>query len=240
MVFRNTIYWQLFIISMKRFIFSVLISFTTWHLYAQEPSLVDGINYEQLERYIQLAKENYPRRKMLKINEQKANSIYKASPLGYLDLLDVSYFYRPSERTAINQENPFVVNGFQFGLHLNLATFLQRPSEIKQAKADYQIAMLESQEYEKTLENEVKRRYYLYVRLLEDLKIKTQTSQDNKLLLEDLQYKFERGEVELESYSTVKTNLSTSRSDMLEAEMNVLVSKDALEELIGTKLSDVK
>lgn len=206
---------------------------------AQEASVMENINQKQLERFIELAKENYPQLKVLALNEEKAKSIYRAQPVGYLDMVNVSYFYRPNERSAISADNPYVFNGFQYGLNINLSTLIQRPFLTKQAKADYQITQLERQAYERTLENDVRRRYYEYLRVLEDYKIRTQASSDSKVLLQDMQLKFERGEVDLESYSTAKSGLSVSRADMLQVEVDLLVARDALEEIIGVKLTDI-
>lgn len=199
-----------------------------------------GVNYQQLERYIELAKQNYPQRKIAELTEQKAHSVYKAVPLGYLDMLNASYFYRPNDRSAINIDNPYLTNGFQFGVNLNLATFLQRPAQVKQAKFDYEIAKLQAEAYEDVLANEVKKRYYEYQRSREDLGLKMQALEDYKVLAEGLQYRFEKGEIELTDYATAKASVSNAETTLLQARIAILVAQDALEEIIGAKLSEVK
>lgn len=214
--------------------------FLSYSASSQEVSMISSLNHGQLERFIQLAKDNFPQRKVLALNEEKARSIYRAQPIGYLDIFNVSYFYRPEERSAVNPENPYIVNGFQYGINVNVSSILQRPFLTKQAKADYKITQLEREAYDRTLENEVKRRYYEYVRVLEDLKIKSQALGDSKVLLTDVQNQFELGESDLETYSTIKAQVSFSQAELLEVEMALLLARDALEEIIGVKLTDLE
>ncbi len=206
---------------------------------AQE-SIIADINQGQLLRMIQMAKDYYPQRKILELNEEKARSIVNSQAVNYLDLLNVSYFYRPEDRAALGMENPYVVNGFQFGVNLNLGTFLQKPSQIKQAKVDYKISQFERQAYERELENEVKRRYYTYIQAFNELRIRAQALQDSKTLSDDLQLRFERGEIVLSDYAEAKAAVSEASSAKLEVEVNYLTAKDALEQLIGAKVEEVK
>jgi outer membrane protein TolC len=72
------------------------------------------------------------------------------------------------------------------------------------------------------------------------LKIRTQTAQDNKNISETSRHKFERGELSLDLYNASRMLVSTSSTDQIQAEVNYLNAKDALEEIIGKKLSEVK
>lgn len=206
---------------------------------AQE-SIIGDINQEQLDQMIQMAKAHQPQRKILELNEKKARAIVNAQAVNFLDLVNVSYFYRPEERAALGMENPYVVNGFQFGVNLNLGTFLQKPAQVKQAKLDHKISQFERQAYESELESEVKRRYYTYVQSFNELRISAQALQDSKTLRDDLQLRFERGEVMLNDYAEAKAAVSAASSAKLEVEVNYLTAKDALEQLIGAKIEDVK
>ncbi|PTT03011.1 hypothetical protein DBR11_03480, partial [Pedobacter sp. HMWF019] len=161
----------------------IFLTFFGYGSYAQE-SMIDDINYATLDKYIQAAKINFPRKKIFDTNVERAKTGVTAANLSYLDFLTASYYYRPDNKTAIDQTNPYSVNGFQFGATINIGVFLQKPSMTKKAKAELKIAKLEDQEYETTLTNEVKKRYYTYLRLLKDLKIKTQNCQDNSSVVD--------------------------------------------------------
>lgn len=225
---------------MKRFIsLCILFAVICSGVSAQE-SIIEDINQEQLLRMIQMAKDYHPQRKILELNEEKARSIVSTQAVNFLDMVNVSYFYRPEERAALGMENPYVVNGFQFGVNLNLGVFLQKPSQIKQARIDYKISQFERQAYESELENLVKLRYYTYLQAFNELRIKAQVLQDSKTFSDDLQLRFERGEILLSDYAEAKASVSEANSAKLAVEVNYLTAKDALEYLIGTKIEDVK
>ena len=207
--------------------------------YAQE-SIIPEVKYADIEKYIALAKKNEPKRKIL---AEQAASIKFAIPmasLSYLDLFNGSYIYRPKGKVAIDPINPYSVNGFQLGVNFNLGAFLQKPFAVKKAKADYKVAQLEQQDYDATLATEVKARYYDYIQSLAQLKISTQAAQDNKGVAESQRYKFEKGEVTLDTYNQSRTLLTESSTSKITAEVSFLKAKDQLEELIGVKLTDVK
>ena len=226
--------------SMKKVIsFCILFTIIGGRVTAQE-SIIEGLNQEKLHRLIQMAKDYYPQRKILELNEEKARSMVTTQAVNFLDLVNVSYYYRPDERTALGIENPYVVNGFQFGASLNLGAFLQKPAQIKQAKADYKIAQLEKVAYDEELESEVKKRYYTYLQALSELKLRTQSYQDAKALNDDVQLRFEQGVLPLTDYSEAKATLQEAGSGKLASEVNYLQAKDAIEELIGTSLESVQ
>lgn len=208
-------------------------------LRAQE-TIIQEVNEEKLEQLIRLAKDHVPDRQIADLTIEKAKSTQRSQIATYLDLLDVSYFYRPDNQTALGVENPYIVNGFQFGVNLNLGALLQKPAEAKIAKADYKIAQLQKTAFDEQLEVEVKRRYYGYLQTLNDLKIKTQTYQDVKAISDDMQIQFESGMAELTAYSESKSALSEASSARLASEVAYLEAKDMLEQLIGTKLEAIQ
>jgi len=224
---------------MKRAILLLILisAFIVPNVKAQE-TVMDEINYDQLEKFIQMAKDYYPQRKILSEEESQAKSSLTMSNLSYLDLFNANYYYRPEERQALNVENPYVTNGFQFGININLGRYLQKPFEVKNAKSELEIAKLERQMYDKELEKEVKNRYYNYILQLKELKLKTVAAQDANSTAQDVTNRFERGEITLEEYNTAKAALSDVDSTKIQTEISYLRAKDDLEEIIGTKLVD--
>lgn len=209
-------------------------------LYAfPQNSVMEEVNYGYLEKLIDLAKANYPRNKILDFQEESAKGALTASKVSFLDLGSVSYFYRPQNRLALNPENPFVFNGFQFGLSINPGSYFQKPMAVKQAKAAYEIAKLENQDYQNVLTNEVKSRYYNYLQLRNELTIANQEAQDAKLLFERIRGQYEVGEAELEDYSERKTSATQMTLIKMRTEVEYLKAKDALEEIIGVSLDEV-
>ncbi|MBB2148425.1 TolC family protein [Pedobacter gandavensis] len=217
----------------------ILLMFIGLDTYAQE-SIIGEIKYTDLEKYISLAKQNYPRRKALNETVTKAKAELPITALSYLDIFNGSYFYRPQQKTVIDPVNPYNVNGFQFGINLNLGAFLQKPFTAKKAKSDLKIAQYQADEYELALAVEVKRRYYAYIQQISQLKINTQSVQDNKNVADNQLYKFEKGEITLDTYNQSRINLTNASTAKIQSEVNLLMAKDSLEEIIGVKLSEVK
>lgn len=207
--------------------------------YAQE-SIIGEVKSSDLDKYIQLALENYPKVKVMDESVKKAKTDVSSSAISYLDLFNASYFYRPQSKTVLDPVNPYNVNGFQFSVNLNLGNFLQKPYAAKKAKSDYKIAQLQAQDFRLTLATEVKKRYYAYIQQLNQLKIYTQSVQDNKNVADNMKYKFEKGEVPLDTYNQSRINLTSASTEKIQTEVALLNAKDALEEIIGMKLSDVK
>lgn len=211
---------------------------------AAQESIINEINYGLLEKYIQSAREYYPKRRLADAQQEVLKTGVTVASLSYLDIFSASYFYRPNDKTAIsapgNTVNPYIVNGIQYGVNVNLGTFLQKPFLVKRARAEYKVAQLQTLDYDLSLVTEVKRRYYTYVQMLTDLKIKTQTVQDNGSVAESAKRRFEKGEIALDAYNASRVLLADANSSKIQTEVNYLNAKDALEEIIGKKLTEIK
>lgn len=206
---------------------------------AQE-TIMDEINYNQLEKFIQMAKEYYPQRRILNEQENIAKNAHTMVNVSYLDLFNANYYYRPDEKEAINPENPYVTNGFQFGINLSLGDYLQKPFQAKSAKSNIKIAQLEKQILDTQLEKEVKNRYYNYIQQLRELKLKTVEAQDINGTFQSITNRFEKGEITIEEYNTARAAVSGVASTKMQTELDYLRAKDDLEEIIGVKLSEIK
>lgn len=207
--------------------------------FAQE-TIIGDIKYSDLEKYIDLAQRNFPKAKTFDETVVKAKAELPITALSYLDIFNGAYFYRPQSKSVLDPVNPYNVNGFQFGVNVNLGMFLQKPFVAKKAKADLKIAQLQAAEYRTALTIEVKKRYYNYIQQINQLKIYTESAQDNKNVADNLKYKFEKGEIPLDTYNQSRINLTNANTLKVQTEVNYLTAKDALEEIIGMKLSDVK
>lgn len=225
---------------MKKTIFSlILVLFIQLGLRAQE-SITSTINIPILDRYIELAKEYYPKRKMYKASELSAKAKVGVARATYFDAFTASYIYRPDGASALDPNNPYSINGFQFGMHFNIGILFRTPAYVRQAKEEHNEMIYQSKEYDILLASQVKQNYYDYLHMLNTMKVKAQAYTDNKTASDGLQYKFEKGEVTLDDYIKAKTITSYAQSEKLLAEVNMLKAKDNLEALIGQKLEDVK
>lgn len=205
-----------------------------------QDTLMDEINYNQLQKFIEMAKEYYPQRQILAEQEKIAKNELNAANVSFLDPFSASYFYRPDDQDAINPQNPYLYNGFQLSATINLGDFLQKPFQSKSAKSNLKIAQLERQIYDTELEKEVKNRYYDYIFQVKALKVQTIAAQDATGTFQTLTNRFEKGEVTLEEYNEARAAIAVANTSKIETEKSYLQAKDNLEEIIGVKLSDVK
>ncbi|RDC56195.1 hypothetical protein DU508_11315 [Pedobacter chinensis] len=220
-------------------VFFIILFFSIKDTNAQE-SFIGNINYQLLEKYIELAKQNYPKRKMYKASELSAKAKIGVARATYLDAFTASYNYSPNNASKITGANTYIFNGLQLGVFFNLGILFRTPAYVRQAKEEHNEKVYQAQEYDILLASEVKQTYYEYLREAADLKVKAQTYIDNKAASDGLRYKFEKGEVTLDQYTKAKTLTSYANSERLLAELNLLKAKDSLEALIGEVLENVK
>jgi len=216
---------------------AAILTISSLRVNAQE-TVMDEINYNQLEKYIQMAKEYYPQRKIKEELEKQAKTEVTIQTISYLDLFNANYYYRPNEREALDVMNPYVTNGFQFGVSLNLGRYLQKPFTGKIVRSELKIAQLEKQIFDTQLEKEVKSRYYKYVLNLKELKLKTVSAQETLGNLQNITTRFEKGEIPLEEYNSARAAVLDANSTKMQTEISYLQAKDGLEEIIGSKLQE--
>ncbi|GAA3980561.1 hypothetical protein GCM10022246_35860 [Pedobacter ginsengiterrae] len=207
---------------------------------AAQETIIPEIKYADLEKYIELAKQNFPRKKMYDVMKESSKVAIPLANLSYLDIFTGSYFYRPEDRSVLNPVNPYSVNGFQFGINVNLGNLLSKPFLVKRAKLEYKVLEYQAEEYNLTIAQEVRGRYYDYIQTITLLKLNTQMAQENKGVSESLRNRFEKGEITLDAYNQSRINQFNSMQAKIQAETTYLKAKDLLEQIIGSKLSDVK
>lgn len=200
-------------------------------------TIFDDISYVFVEKLVAIAKENYPRVKVHNSHIKDRETALSQAKISWLSPLSLSYVYSPS--TTLNLENPTFFSGYQIGFNLNLNSILQNPGNIKRAKEELKIVNLEKEEYLLELTTEVKTRYYTYIKSFKALKIITQSYVDAQNGHSMSKYKFEKGETSLGEYTDASSRYATLTQTKLEAEVNLLVAKASLEELLGVKLEAI-
>lgn len=204
---------------------------------AQE-SMVNDISYVFLEKLIATAKENYPRIKTYKERTEMAKNNITKQTLTWFDPISFSYVYQP--KTTLDIINPSFFNGYQIGIGINLATILQRPFNIKQAKQELTIARYDEQEYNLSLEAVIKQRYFSYLQQVNILKLQSKALADIEGVTSAAKLKYEKSEVTFEQYSQALQALSGAAQAKIQAEASLLSAKAALEELLVKRLEDIK
>jgi outer membrane protein TolC len=203
-----------------------------------QDSMIGDVSYLYLEKLIATAKSNYPQMKSndYRINVAKAN--VNKQKVSWLDPLSVSYYYRESNTFDI--VNPALFSGYQFGVSLSPGTFLQKPSNIRQAREELNIAKSEQRQYELSLETQIKTLYFSYIRQINVLKVSSKSLMDIESVFKSVKTKYERGEVTFEEYNNALIAVSSGTIAKMDAEAGMLTAKAAIEELIGKRLEEVK
>ncbi|MEO6729202.1 MAG: TolC family protein [Candidatus Dojkabacteria bacterium] len=204
---------------------------------AQE-SMIPDISYLFLEKLIATAKQNYPRVKQFGLQVSSAELDVKKEKLNWLDPFNVSYVSQPNK--TVNFIDPSFYSGYQFGINVNIADILQKPNNVKKTKLEFQNAKEQEKEYALTLEAEVKNRYFAYIQQLNTVKLFTKSFGDAKGLLTALQLRYERGEVNTETYLQGLTSFNNVNQQKLAAEGAFLSAKASIEELTITRIEDIK
>jgi outer membrane protein TolC len=205
-------------------------------------SIVPDLSDNYVEKLINVAKENYPKVKSYQNRINIASGNISKAKAGLLEALTVSYVYQPGTTTTIDPVNPSTsyFRGLQAGVFFNVGTFAEHPYLVKQSKQELLIAHNEQDEYLLNLATEVKKRYYVYVQRLAELKLQTKAVQDVESSLNDIRYKFEKGEETFENYNKTQTDHTNHQISKIQAESNLFIAKADLEDLLGTKLENVK
>ncbi|WP_129713784.1 TolC family protein [Pedobacter sp. SYP-B3415] len=217
---------------------------------AQE-SMMSEVSLVYLEKLIATAKENYPRMRNFNDQVARAKVDIGRQSVSWFDFFNLSYVRQPENNVTVTNPitgapetgsslSPVLLNGFQFGVGINLGTLFQKPYNVRQSKIDYRIAQTNREEYVLTLEAEVKRRYYLYVQTLEVLKLQTKGLVDIQNTFRDLRAKYEKGAVTFSEYNTGLTSVSAQTQSKITAEGAFLTAKVALEEMLGKRLEEIK
>ena len=113
----------------------MLAIFSSISCFAQQ-TLMTEVDNPFIDTLIVYAKKNYPRVKYFeaRINAAKAN--LKKQKLGWFESATLSYVLQPSNGNTSSASNPVLLNGYQFGVFLNIGSLLERPFTIKQAKEE--------------------------------------------------------------------------------------------------------
>lgn len=226
---------------MKNIALVILFTFFIFFSKVQaQRSMMTEVSGPYLEKLIQIAKQNYPRNKIFSKQIEIAQSNVSKIQLSWFDGLGVYYLYLPPNSVGGTVNPTTNRSGFQLGFSLNIGSLLEKPAQIKAAKGDKQVAVLQKDEYDLTIEEEVKERYYKYIQQVTLLKQRTQLALDAQTLMGSVRNKFEQGQESFENFNNVQMSLNQQIQDKITTEAEMLIAKAQLEELLNEKLENIK
>jgi len=191
-----------------------------------------------LEKLIATAKENYPRMNSLQSRIQIAKSSVSREKISWIDAITFGYVHRFDN--TVNVVDPTLFDGYQIGATVNFSSLFQKPANVRQAKEELKIAQSDLDEYNLTLESEVKRRYFTYLQDLNNLRLLNKMASDIQDVSKDMRSRYEKSEITFEQYNQSQVSLSTAIQQKITAEAAYLSSKASLEELLTKKIEEVQ
>ncbi|WP_373330630.1 TolC family protein [Salmonirosea aquatica] len=220
------------------FFFTVLVLLVSGVRGQDAIAIEDEISYPFLEKLIATARSNYPRGEAYDSRIEVAEKGVKKARLSYFDIFSFSYLLSPFKGTSAI--NPTLLNGYQFGFFANVGSLLQKPTVIRQAKDELTIIEKEKEVYELSLVADVKRRYFEYVKAKAMYRVVSQSVLDAQSMIEDIKYRFEKGEVTYETYNQAMLDKTNRLQTKISFAGDLLIAKSSLEELLGKKLEEIQ
>ena len=221
----------------KYIIISLFLIIFSAYLSAAQESMIPNVSYSFLEKLIIAAKTNYPKYKAFEKNVEVAELGVNKAKLDWLNLFAFSYVYSPTNATTVTSPS---LNGYQLAVTTSIGNFFTKPNAVKSARRQLEVAELGRDEYDLNITALVKQKYFVYCQQLTILNWRIKALEDAESLLKTMKYKFEKGEETFDNYSRVQATYTTAVQSKIESEGNFLVAKSSLEEIVGSKLEDIK
>ena len=202
-------------------------------------TMMENFSYPYLEKLVQIAKESYPRVKGFDSRIDAAQVNVAKAGINWIDILSFSFIYNPNY--TFNILNPTYFQGIQIGLSVNMATFLQKPLNVKSAKLEKRSLQYDKDEYMITLENLVKTAYVTYLQAQQSAVLQAVAFNNSRDLLSLTERRFRISEVTTDVYIQAQSSYNAAASAKMAAEAALLNAKFALEQYLGgRKLEEIK
>ncbi len=203
---------------------------------------IDSRVGELKERLVQLAWVNNPDNaaleRMMNIEDEKIQLAKKDWTKGVRATFNLNDQNVANDPTA----NPDAVlyPRYNIGVTFSLADVMLRPHNVKIAKEGRKISEDRVNQQKVFIRAEVFRRYNAYEASIEKLKLYTEVESVMYTTYITVKSNFEIGMATIEAYNSASGAYTEAKVDKLEAEIEVKVTKIALEELIGESLENVQ
>ncbi|MHA4895111.1 TolC family protein [Pedobacter sp. PWIIR3] len=222
-------------------LFLLLTCLFTKQSMAQE-SVLSQISDLYVNKLIATAKENYPRIKVFSGQVAASKSELSTAKASWLDPFSFQYVARSNKAQAnlVDVTTQDILTGYQFGISVNPGSLFSKPGQVRKAKEQVKIAEFNQQEYNLTLETEVKQRYYRYLQAKLFLKPTNDALIDAESTFKVVKLAYQKAEITLVEYNNGSTAYNQAYSSKVQAEVDYMTAKALLEELTVKKLEEIK
>jgi outer membrane protein TolC len=80
----------------------------------------------------------------------------------------------------------------------------------------------------------------MYIQRGAEVKLQTRSTLETESALKDAKYRFQKGEMTFEDYNKIQIQYTEHQETKIQSEANLFTAKAELEELLGTKLENIK
>jgi len=208
-------------------------------IYSQSDNerLISETSTEIITKLIQTAWENYPKNKVFRHLLEHAEEKVFQEKWSWLNTVNLTWQYTPT--TVVDNQSIGITPKFGVGLIINVGSIFSTPSRVHQAEQEKLIAEANRDNQKNYIAAEVMRRYHKYFENVELLNVHAQAADDATLVMNMVKYRFEQGEVNLETYTRALTLFTDGKENIAKTKGKVISSKYSLEEILGVKLEEV-
>ncbi len=232
----------------SRYIFFILFLFIVNICRAQEStpeSILPNISDTFIEKLVASAKAHYPKAKTFEDRVNIAQLNIQKARQDWYNIFSLNYLYSPaqgggSSSVVVTGSGQSFLGGYSIGLSTSVGNILQKPTQVKIAKQEYDIAKLNEEEYYLNIAAIVKQRYYLYVQQQSLVNWTARNVESADHIYQETKHKFEKGDVLFDIYNSTYLSYTSTVQAKIQAETQLLIAKSNLEEIIGTKLEEIK
>jgi outer membrane protein TolC len=230
---------------MKKIIFLLLISIPAFSQYVDYNKIIlpEGAQTNDFaEKLVQIAWRNHPTNEMYRRQVNVAGYDMKKSNAEWGDVVRFTgnineFVLNPGADTY---SRALFYPKYNLSASLSLGMFFTIPYNVKQNKERLMIAQTQVNSQKLLVRNQVLKAYNEYLMREKMFKLQSQLALDNETSHKLVEQKFKNGEITFENYSMSLSAYSTILLSQLQAEKDFKNAKLDLEQLIGTKLEDVR
>lgn len=225
----------------------LLVVFTN-NLYSQDYLDVSRNSEEQREldefgeKLVKIALKNHPDLLIADRNTEiskKQETIAKYEWLGSISVggnINETSINPPPDDVGQNIYYP----RYNFGMNIPLFLFLNQPNQSRIAKEQILISIEEKRKIELELRKSVLIAYNNYLLRKDLYEMQVQRLDEEQAILKSNESKFSNGEISFEAYNNANRKYKDDFETLLFYRTNLANAKLEIEELIGTKLEDVR
>ncbi|MES2826859.1 MAG: TolC family protein [Bacteroidota bacterium] len=212
------------------------------HAQGQE-SLINEISVLYLNKLIAVAKENYPQVKSVNKQVDMAKNDLTLAKISWLEPISFSYAARsntPNTNGLVDVTTADLLTGYQFGIAINPSSLFTKPTTIRKARSQIEIAENARDQYNLSLERNVKDLYFNYLLAEKGLSLANVSYVNAQANFNVTKLAYQKAEITLLEYNSGSMTYNQAINSKMQAEVAFLSAKAALEELTVKKLEEIK